>query len=360
MQRFSRQIILPGFGPEAQKKLRQSKVLVIGAGGLGCPALLYLSAAGIGEIGIMDGDSVSESNLNRQVLYGEAQVGMNKAEAAAHHLKSKYSDIQIQCIPEFISPINAAKYIENYDLILDGSDNFSTRYLVNDACVLMGKPLVFGAIYQNEGQVTIFTTKEGAVNYRDIYPDPPQADEIPNCSETGVLGVLPGIIGTMQAAEAIKWLAGYGDVLANKILYYNLLNQQTYTVALQKNERSSQLIPKSLGELALMNYEVLCGNEYGVAWNDAINGLKINPKNVLIDVRQPDELPKLKVFRHLNIPYSDTFPITTEMEEATSIYLFCQTGIRSQKMAKAMKKEMSGKHIYSILGGIESPDAPLN
>jgi sulfur-carrier protein adenylyltransferase/sulfurtransferase len=169
MDRFARQHVLPGFGKEAQEKLKKSRILVIGAGGLGCPALLYLAAAGVGTVGIMDGDMVSLSNLNRQILFGENDLGLNKAETAAHFLKSKYSDIHIDCIPEFITTENAASIISKYDLILDGSDNFPTRYLVNDICVLLGKPLVFGAIYQNQGQVGILNAKDtDSVNYRDL------------------------------------------------------------------------------------------------------------------------------------------------------------------------------------------------
>lgn len=360
MSRFARQTILQGFGPEAQEKLQNAKVLVIGAGGLGCPSLLYLAAAGIGHLGIIDGDTVAESNLNRQVIFGEGEIGINKAQAAAFYLKSKYSDIRIQYFPEFLTAGNAATFISQYDLVVDGSDNFSTRYLVNDVCVLLGKPLVFAAIYQNEGQVAIFNAFEGAVNYRDLYPEAPQENEIPNCSETGVLGVLPGIIGTMQAAETIKFLTGYGHNLVNKILYYNLLSHQTYQIELSKNEKSSLLIPKDLEELSSRNYTNFCDSAEGISWKDALCGLEINPKNILIDVREPYETPQLSGYGYLNIPFSRAYAISPEIEKAETLYLFCQTGIRSQKMAKEMKKKFSEKNIYSIFGGIESPDSPLN
>lgn len=360
MSRFARQTILPGFGPEAQVKLQKAKVLVIGAGGLGCPSLLYLAAAGIGHLGVIDGDTVAESNLNRQVIFGEAEIGINKAQAAAHYLKSKYSDIRIQFIPEFLTPGNASTFISQYDIVVDGSDNFSTRYLVNDICVLLGKPLVFAAIYQNEGQVAIFNAFEGAVNYRDLYPEPPNENEIPNCSETGVLGVLPGIIGTMQAAETIKFLTGYGKNLVNKILYFNLLNHHTYQIELSKNENSSRLIPKDLEELSSRNYAGFCDAEEGISWKDALRGLEINPKNILIDVRELHETPKLSGYRYQNIPFSNSYDISPEIEKAETIYLFCQTGIRSLRMAREIKKIFSGKNVYSILGGIESPESPLN
>jgi molybdopterin/thiamine biosynthesis adenylyltransferase/rhodanese-related sulfurtransferase len=360
MSRFSRQVILPGFGPKAQQKLQETKILVIGAGGLGCPALLYLAAAGIGKIGIMDGDTVSESNLNRQVLFGEAEVGINKAEAATHHLRAKYSDIKIECIPEFISPTNAINIVSRYDLVVDGSDNFSTRYLVNDACTILRKPLIFAAIYQNEGQVAIFNAYDGAVNYRDLYPEPPNEHEIPNCSETGVLGVLPGIIGAMQASEAIKYLTGYGKALVDQMLYFNLLSLETYTIDLAKNETATAMMPINERELAEMNYDIFCQNELGISWNAALKAVESNPENILIDVREPHEIPKLSQHRHINIPFSENLVLTDEIKKASGIFLFCQSGIRSQKMANFMKQQLSGKQIYSIFGGIDSPEAPLS
>ena len=217
MDRFERQVILPGFGPEGQAKLKHASVLVIGAGGLGCPALLYLAAAGVGRICVVDGDVVALSNLNRQVLFGQQDLGKNKAEAAVRYFQEKYNDIQWKAIPEFISVENAQELIIHYDVVVDGSDNFPTRYLVNDACVLLKKPLVFGAIYQYEGQVSVFNQGPGSCNYRDMYPQPPAANEIPNCAETGVLGVVPGIIGSLMALEVIKVLTGLGKPLLSLI-----------------------------------------------------------------------------------------------------------------------------------------------
>ncbi|EKB50332.1 HesA/MoeB/ThiF family protein [Cecembia lonarensis] len=360
MNRFARQIILPGFGQEAQTKLEQAKVLVIGAGGLGSPALLYLAAAGIGTIGIMDGDTVAKSNLNRQVIYGDAQVGINKAEAAAHYLKSKYQDIKIECIPEFITTANAAANIAPYDLIIDGSDNFPTRYLVNDICILLGKPLVFAAIYQNEGQIALFNTKEGDINYRDLFPEPPKDSEIPNCSETGVIGVLPGIMGTLQAAEAIKFLTGYGEVLVGKMLYYNLLNHQTYTLNLDKHPSSEGMLPKNLSAFESRDYALFCDEREVISWKKALELMQKNTSSLLIDVRELNEQPKLQSHAHLKIPFTGQNKVIPEMQEADDIYLFCQSGIRSLRMARLLSQTLTGKKIYSIIGGIESPDAPLN
>lgn len=361
MDRFERQYILPGFGKEKQKNLQDAKVLVVGAGGLGCPVLLYLAAAGVGTLGIIDGDVVSISNLNRQVLFGEGDVGINKAEAAAHFLKSKYLDLKINCITEFLSTANAIKVLSSYDLVIDGTDNFPTRYLVNDACVLLGKPLIFGAIYQNEGQVAIFNANsQQPISYRDVYPDPPQAHEIPNCSETGVLGVLPGIIGTMQATEAIKYLTGFGHPLINKMLIYNLIHHQTYTIDLEKNVQGAALTPKTIAEFENIDYALACGAVDSILWEEALELMKSKPKAVLVDVRERDEMPRLKKFSHLSISLERIMETDTELIEGDPIILFCQSGIRSLKACKMLKQKFTGKSIYSVLGGIESNDAPIN
>jgi len=361
MDRFARQYVLPGFGKAAQQKLKKSKILVIGAGGLGCPALLYLAAAGVGTVGIMDGDMVSLSNLNRQVLFGESDLGLNKAETAAHYLKSKYSDIQIDCIPEFITTENAATIISKYDLILDGSDNFPTRYLVNDACVLLKKPLVFGAIYQNQGQVSIMNAVDSnSINYRDLFPDPPTAYEIPNCNETGVLGVLPGIIGTIQAAEAIKYVTGYGRSLIDKMLFYNLLDHQSYEVALSKNPEAHQSTPKTFAQFKEIDYAVVCGNGDSISWSDAFGLLKKFPEGKLIDVREKDEVPRLKNIHHISVPASGIEEIPSILSPIDPLLLFCQSGIRSLKTVKTLENAFPGKKIHSISGGIEAIDSPIN
>lgn len=361
MDRFARQRLLPGFGKDAQEKLRKSKVLVIGAGGLGCPALLYLAAAGVGTLGIMDGDMVSLSNLNRQILFGESDLGLNKAETAAQFLKSKYFDIHLDCIPEFITTENAEIFISKYDLILDGSDNFPTRYLVNDACVLLGKPLVFGAIYQNQGQVGILNAIDSeSINYRDLFPDPPTAYEIPNCNETGVLGVLPGIIGTIQATEAIKFITGFGKTLIDKMLFYNLLDHQSYEVVLNKNKNAHHSAPKSLGDFRQVDYAIVCGNGDSVNWEEALELLKKFPDGKLIDVREKDEAPRLKNIKHLAVPLSEIEQTTENLNSIDPLLLFCQSGIRSLKTVKLLEKAYPGKKIHSISGGIEALDSPIN
>jgi adenylyltransferase/sulfurtransferase len=353
MSRFERQHILTGFGMEAQQKLQNATVLCIGAGGLGCPILLYLAAAGVGKIGIIDGDVVSLSNLNRQVLFGESDLGKSKSGVAAEYLRNKYSEIEILEIPEFITTANALEIMSDYDLIIDGTDNFSTRYLVNDACVLLKKPLVFGAIYEHEGQILVFNSaKEGGTNYRDLYPNPPATSEIPNCNETGVLGVLPGIIGVMMATEAIKVLTGYAESLENKILFFNSLNYQTYTIDFNSNSELKNPIPDSFESFREKDYSLSCETIPSVDWDFALS--QLNSDSILVDIREPFEMPKLPRTEVMYLPMSRLLQESKSLLAAGEVFLFCQSGIRSLKAVTELQKVLPGKSIYSIKGGIAS------
>jgi adenylyltransferase/sulfurtransferase len=351
MNRFERQVILPGFGWESQKKLQKSSVLVIGAGGLGCPVLLYLAASGIGKIGIVDGDIVSISNLNRQVLFGESDLGKSKSQIAGELLRQKYKDLEIEIFNEFITTSNALEIISKFDLIVDGTDNFETRYLVNDATVLLQKPLIFGAIYANEGQVLVFdSSKKGGTNYRDLYPNPPAASEIPNCDQTGVLGVLPGMIGVMMATEAIKFLTGYAPTLENKILFFNGLTYQTYTVDFGHNPESKQDIPDTFESFQAKDYQLACTIEVVVDWDFAFD--QSSKGGILVDIREDSELPKLGKEGEILLPLSQLFTNLNQLANEDLIFLFCQSGIRSLKAANELQKIFPNKTIYSIKGGI--------
>jgi molybdopterin/thiamine biosynthesis adenylyltransferase/rhodanese-related sulfurtransferase len=352
MSRFERQIILPGFGAEAQRRLQDAKVLLIGAGGLGCPILLYLAAAGVGKIGVVDGDTVALSNLNRQVLFGERDLGKNKAESAVRHFHDKYQDIRWEIHPYFITVENAQELLADYDLVIDGSDNFPTRYMVNDACVLLGKPLVFGAIYQHEGQISVFNLGENSCNYRDLYPKMPAATEVPNCSETGVLGVLPGIIGNLMALEAIKVLSGFGQPLQNKVLFFNSLSSQTYEVEITPNPDSRLAMPGSITSFEIMDYELACEGIKQLTWSEAMGRMGMDV--AFVDVRQPGEMPPLECTGLLKIPLSELPSRLTLLEDAEEILFFCQSGVRSQKAAQQLQKEFPEKRIYSIKGGINA------
>src|SRR4026208_639604 len=292
-ERYHRQIILPEFGEQGQQKLISAKVLVIGAGGLGCPALQYLTAAGVGTIGIVDDDVVALNNLHRQVLYSVNDIGLSKAERAADILRQLNPTIKISAYNERLTTQNTLTLFDEFDIIIDGTDNFSTRYMINDACVLLNKPLVYGAISQFEGQVSVFNHQplnesNKAVNYRDLFPDPPKDGEVLNCAEAGVLGVLPGIIGTMMANETIKLITGIGEPLINQLLTYNALNNQVYILNLSARKETRSLIPKNKKEFLQIDYEWLCASPVQQAEvdSDIFNGMVAKGNIDVIDVRE--------------------------------------------------------------------------
>jgi len=256
--RYQRQIQLKEIGSVGQNKITQAKVLIIGAGGLGCPALQYLAAAGVGTIGIVDFDVVELSNLQRQILYTVDDIGQSKATTAAKKLEALNPEIKIESYNVQITNKNALDILENYDLIIDGSDNFATRYLINDACVLLDKSLVYGAVLRFEGQIGVFNLVDkdtnSKTNYRDLFPKPPDLDSAISCNDLGVLGVIPGIIGTMQATEALKIITGIGKPLVNKIISYNALENTFYDFEIVANANSSIDYPKS--KTSFLNYKI--------------------------------------------------------------------------------------------------------
>lgn len=361
MSRLSRQLLLPGFGPEGQEKLRSASVLVIGAGGLGCPALLYLAAAGIGVLGIVDGDKVAMSNLNRQVLYGVSSVGKAKAEAAALNLARKYPDVRMQVHPTFLTKENALAVINGYDLVLDGSDNFATRYMVSDACHLMGKPLVLGAVYQYEGQVAVLHAGPEGASYRDLYPVPPAEHEVPNCSETGVLGVLPGIIGVMQAAEVIKLISGLGSPLINKVLFYQLLTASVYEVAITPHPDARKMLPQNSEQFYQTDYRSVCAASAVISWTQAFERFEKAPATtIFVDIRESGEQPRWESSHCLEVPMSHWESQLEALKPYQNILLFCQSGVRSRYLAANMQQSLPEKHIFTLEGGILAADAPLN
>lgn len=359
--RFDRQTILHGLGEQGQQTLRDAKVLVIGAGGLGCPVLTYLAAAGVGTIAVIDGDIVSITNLNRQVLYGLNDIGKPKAETAARVLLQRYDDVVIKPIKEFVNPLNVVDLIEQYDVVVDGTDNFNTRYLVNDACALLSKPLVFGAIYQSQGQVSVFNVADSngiAINYRDLFPLPPSSMSIPNCAETGVLGVLPGMVGTMMATQTINVLTGYGRVLHSSVSVYNLVDHSFYEYTIVPNQRARSTMPASKEELAAYS-EYACSIPLEYTWSEALRKCRDeSARAVLVDIREPDELPKLETEECLCIPMSSLNDKISELERYSSVYLFCQHGARSSIAASTLQRH-SSVLFYSIRGGISEYQAPF-
>jgi len=258
--RYQRQITLDGFGIQAQEKLSKAKVLVIGAGGLGCPILQYLAAVGVGHIGIVDDDIVSLSNLNRQVLFGQNDIGKSKAIVATEKIKVSNNLINLQTYNIRCDAAFAIEQFNNYDIIVDATDNFASRYLINDAAVLFDKPLVFGAVSKFEGQVAVFNVALDGIklNYRHLFPTPPKNNEVLSCAEAGVLGILPGFIGVMQATEVIKILTGVGQPLVNQIVNYNALTNDFYKIQLTHNPLADAHLPKNTASLLQTNYEQLC------------------------------------------------------------------------------------------------------
>lgn len=261
-EKYQRQISLPKVGVKGQQQLLNAKVLVVGAGGLGCPILQYLAAAGVGMLGIVDGDVVVKSNLPRQILFAESHLGKLKVEVAKEKLVEMNPSASIVAFPYFLDSKNAFEILHNWEVIVDATDDFATRYLLNDACVIMQKPLVYGAIFSDEGQVAVFNLKMNngfSTNYRDVFPNPPAQKEVPTCEELGVMGVLPGTIGMLQANEVIKIITDAENILANKLLIFNLSTYVANTFEVMKND--SLIFPSTQKEIEQFNYHVFCGSK---------------------------------------------------------------------------------------------------
>ncbi|MEZ4874176.1 MAG: HesA/MoeB/ThiF family protein [Flavobacteriaceae bacterium] len=345
MERYSRHMVLDEVGPQGQQKLSLAKVLVVGAGGLGCPVLQYLAASGIGSLGIIDFDVVETSNLQRQVLFGTQSLGMNKALAAKERLLDLNPTITVVAYPEKLTSANILTIAKEYEIIVDGSDNFATRYLINDAAVLLGLPVVYGSIYKFEGQVSVFNYQNGP-SYRCLFPTPPKQDSVPNCSEVGVLGVLTGIIGTLQANEVLKIVLDLGTSLSGKLLCYN-----------SKTNVFTQLtIPRIPAEIEKVKSDTLQENEEAVFCSN--NSLEISAKNALemkevvfLDVREPHERPKIQHPNAMHIPLRELEHHLQTIPSEKTIACFCQSGIRSITAVQLLQKNNISK-CYSIQGGV--------
>jgi molybdopterin/thiamine biosynthesis adenylyltransferase/rhodanese-related sulfurtransferase len=345
--RYNRQIILPEIGFEGQQKLINARVLVIGAGGLGCPILQYLVAVGVGNIGIVDADVVSISNLQRQILYTLADVGKQKVVVAKAHLLAQNPDTKIDIYPVMLHSSNALELFKNYDFVIDGSDNFATRYLVNDACVILKKAFVSGSIFRFEGQISVFNYQNGPT-YRCLYPEPPTAGSVPNCSEIGVIGTLAGIIGTMQAAEAIKIITGAGEVLSGKLLLFDMLTMRSQIIkfkAIESNKEISKLI----------DYQEFCG-DFPLDSTQNIDAETLQnwinePRDFqLIDVRNPHEFERDNIGGD-NIPLDDLLESIAQLDLQKPIVFCCQTGLRSAKALEILAKEGIEGEFYTLAGG---------
>lgn len=344
IKQYSRHLLVHEIGEVGQQKLKNAKVLVIGAGGLGCPILQYLTAAGIGKLGIIDHDTVDISNLQRQVLFNHDDIGKSKAIVAGQKLQLLNPYLNFQIYNYALSTENALQIFNEYDVIVDGSDNFPTRYLVNDAAVICNKPLVFGSIFKFEGQVSLFNYK-GGPNYRCLFPSPPSPGEVPNCSEVGVLGVLPGIIGCLQANEVLKILLDIGENLSGKLLSFNALSLSQQIFSFSKNE------DHNIGELQ-ENYESFCGLSSSSSRQISFKELEgLVPNHLLLDVRTAAER-KLNSIGGIHIPLDELEARWTEIEKEKSLVVYCQSGKRSELAIELLQKKMSGTSFYNLEGGL--------
>lgn len=342
--RYNRQIILSEVGLDGQLKLKNARVLMIGAGGLGCPVLQYLGAAGVGTIGIVDDDLVDESNLQRQILYNTTDIGLKKAETAAKKLSYLNPNIQIHALNVRINEENCRDIIKSYDLIIDGTDNFTTRYLVNDCCLQLNKTLVFGSIFKFEGQVSVFNY-QGGPTLRCIYPDKPSAEEAPNCSEIGVLGVLPGIIGLYMANEALKIILDIGEVLSGKLLVLNSLDN---THNLFKFKKTNPAFSEFVSKQPVPDKITADDNE--ISWKDYQSD---SDRYFLVDVREIWEHEE-ENFGGINISYSEVTDHLDEFPTDKNVLFYCQTGQRSKVAVTLLKQKSFTGKIFSLRGGIHS------
>lgn len=355
-QRYARHLILPHVGAEGQRLLKQARVLVAGAGGLGSASALYLAAAGVGTLGLVDHDVVDASNLQRQVIHGVSTLGMPKVESAARRLRDLNPHVRIELHHTRLTRHNALNIIRDYDLVVDGTDNFPARYLLNDACVLLGKPLVYGSVFRFEGQVSVFGLADGPC-YRCLLPEPPPPNSVPSCAEAGVLGVLPGTIGTLQATEALKLILGAGDVLSGRLLLYDALDMTFNTITLPK--RASCL---ACGDnptvTALIDYDAFCGVS-----GDPIPAeqtprqikarLDAGEPLILLDVREPFELQISRLDGARNIPMSEINARWQEIPRDQPVVVFCHTGVRSANLIAALR-EAGYDNLINLTGGIDA------
>ncbi len=361
IKRYSRHLIMPEVGVDGQRRLKAGSVLCIGAGGLGSPAAMYLAAAGVGTIGIVDFDVVDFSNLQRQIIHGTADVGRSKLASAKDRLAAINPHIDIQTYETALSSENALKLFEPYDVILDGTDNFPTRYLTNDACVLLGKPNAYGSIFRFEGQASVFATKDGPC-YRCLYPEPPPPGLVPSCAEGGVLGVLPGIIGVIQATEAIKLITGIGEPLIGRFLIYDALKMRFRELKLKKDP-DCPVCGTHPTIKTLIDYEQFCGIQPAapepVTVNNATEITSVELKQRLdrgdkiriVDVREPNEYQINRIPGSTLIPLGDVPKRYGELNAGDEIVMQCKSGVRSARAADFLRS-VGFKRVLNLKGGI--------
>ncbi|MCB1326345.1 MAG: molybdopterin-synthase adenylyltransferase MoeB [Spirochaetales bacterium] len=361
LRRYNRHIILPDFGLEGQEKLKESSVLLIGAGGLGSPAALYLAAAGVGRIGIVDFDVVDESNLQRQIIHGQSTIGKLKLESARARLEDINRHIKVETYEVPLTSENALELFEGYDVIADGTDNFPTRYLVNDACVLAGKPNVYASIFRFEGQLSVFHYQGGPC-YRCLYSEPPPPGLVPSCAEGGVLGVLPGVVGSMQANEVIKVLTGIGEVAAGRLIMYDALRMKFRELKLRRNP-DCVICGDHPTQKELIDYQLFCGvptqeesvgqNEYEISVQELKARMDRGDDFVLIDVREPFEHEISNIEKARLIPLSELEDHLSELDQDADYVIHCKSGGRSARAVDFLRAQ-GFENVKNLVGGINA------
>ncbi|MDQ3925137.1 MAG: molybdopterin-synthase adenylyltransferase MoeB [Actinomycetota bacterium] len=360
--RYSRHLIMPEVALDGQKKLKSSRVLTIGAGGLGSPLALYLAAAGVGTLGIVDFDIVDESNLQRQIIHGTSDLGRPKMESARNRIQDINPNVSVETFEEALSSENALEIFEDFDVIVDGTDNFPTRYLVNDASVLLGKPNVYGSIFRFEGQASVFYAKEGPC-YRCLYPEPPPPGLVPSCAEGGVLGILPGAIGTLQATETVKLILGIGEPLIGRLLLYDALSMSFREMKLRKNP-NCPVCGENPTVTELIDYQEFCGIPQAqqaedvdelpeIRVQDLKEKLEAGERVAVLDVREPHEyeVANLEAQGAKLIPLGELPERLAELNQNDEIAVHCKTGGRSARAVKILQNAGFG-NVYNVEGGI--------
>lgn len=357
--RYSRQIRLPSLGLAGQETLKNSSVLIVGAGGLGSPAAIYLAAAGVGRIGIADDDRVDVTNLHRQPLHDTSDVGLEKAESARVRLEALNPFVRVDAIRSRVTSENALALIASYDLVVDATDNFATRYLLNDGCVITGTPLIYGSVDRFEGQVSVFATKDGPC-YRCLFPTPPDPSTVQSCAEAGVLGVLPGLIGTVQATEALKCILGLGESLAGKLLLVDTLDFRFRTIEVERDPSCPACGTREIR--ALIDYDDFCARPVPGATESAVVGT-ISPKELssllnngeaitIIDVREPYEWNIGRIPTARLMPLGSMPGAADAIDRKSDIVVYCHHGVRSDLAAQDLI-EVGFRHVRNLIGGID-------
>lgn len=360
LQRYHRQILLPEFGTEGQQRLQSAKILVIGAGGLGSPILLYLAAAGVGTLGICEYDNIDETNLQRQILYQADEAGKPKSETAAHRIRGLNPHIRVNEHPGYLTAASVLNIIRGYDIVVDGSDNLPTRYLVNDACVLEGKPLVYGAIYRFEGQVSVFnqllSNGERSADYRDLFPEPPPPDMVPSCAQAGVLGSLAGMIGSMMANEALKLAAGFGSTLHSRLLLLDALDMSVRTVNIQR-------LGGRLPITGLMDYESFCDPQPAQAdvremSPSEARAMLDGNKATVLDVREPEEFAQANI-GGTNLPLGRIMEDSVRIPRRSPVIVVCRSGSRGRQAIRKLE-DLGFSNLINMRGGLNRWRSEIN